>query len=77
MSLGAPQVVVLHTATARAASADILRTNGIPAASSAGLLEEVLQLPPDLTTVNQPNMGDSEIVGDEEAVAVDERKAQK
>ncbi|GLC63300.1 hypothetical protein PLESTF_000021700 [Pleodorina starrii] len=69
------RVVILHNANGRAATSDILRTNCIPAAASEGLLAEDPQLPPDLTTVNQPNIADSEIVGEEEAVAVGERLA--
>ncbi len=72
---------MLHTATGRAASPDILRINGIPAASSAGLFEEVLHLPPNNSAANiepaadaeQRSMGDdSELVEELQVVAAAE-----
>ncbi|GIL94249.1 hypothetical protein Vretimale_499, partial [Volvox reticuliferus] len=69
------KVIVLHTSSGRAATPDILSINCIPAAASQGLLEEDPQLPADLTLLCQPSMADSEIVGDDEAVAVGERQA--
>ncbi|GLI64114.1 hypothetical protein VaNZ11_007289 [Volvox africanus] len=69
------KVIVLHTDRGRAATPDILSMNCIPAAASKGLLEEVPQLPADLTLLCQPSMAENEVVGDEEAVAVEDRIA--
>ncbi|PNH02173.1 Protease Do-like 9, partial [Tetrabaena socialis] len=69
------RVIVLHTASARAAMPDILRANCIPAPHSEGLLAEPLLLPSDLAATRQPDMADSEVVGTEEAVAVGEQRA--
>ncbi|EFJ52282.1 trypsin family [Volvox carteri f. nagariensis] len=69
------RVVVLHTGRGRSATPDILRTNCIPAAASDGLLEEDLQLPPDVMQLSQPSMADSEVVEEQEAVPVGERMA--
>ncbi|KXZ44328.1 hypothetical protein GPECTOR_69g421 [Gonium pectorale] len=68
------RVVVLHTATARAALADILSTNAIPVAHSEGLLQMDLMLPADLappTSPIKPDSGDAEVADEEDdAMAV-------
>ncbi len=65
----------MHTSRARAATSDILRQNAIPAPHSEGLLQEDLRLPADLAATLQPDMADSEVPPQEEAVAVGERLA--
>ncbi|KAG2501015.1 hypothetical protein HYH03_000835 [Edaphochlamys debaryana] len=69
------RVVVLDTAKAKAATADILRTNCIASAASEGLLSQDLCLPADVSSVVQPTMADTEVVAGDEAVAVGEGKA--
>ena len=66
----AHQVIVIDRARAQAASADILRQNGITGACSDGLRDEPLMLPSDLQNTHQPNMTDSEVLSPESAEAV-------
>ncbi|PNW86569.1 hypothetical protein CHLRE_02g092000v5 [Chlamydomonas reinhardtii] len=65
------RVVVLHTASGRAATSEILKMNAIASACSEGLMEEPLCLPPDLEATAQPSLADSEVVPDVAAEPID------